>query len=212
MKNKIQLAIIVFLLGIAAPGFGQSIELTPYGGWMFGGKFRAYEGEVKIGDNPNYGGILGIRNGNTILELQYFRMYSEASLRVYGSFVGSELFEITSEYYHIGATQLAPLSDVVEGFGSLSLGLTRYDPKTQVPVLGFIPGDEWFFSAMFGAGLRVNVSERVGLRFQGRLMAPMRFSGLGLFCGTGSGCSVGAGSYAAIIQGDFSGGLILKLN
>ncbi len=53
-------------------------------------------------------------------------------------------------------------------------------------------------------------SERVGVMLRGRLMMPMYFGGVGIYAGTG-GAGVGVSSVVAPLQGDFNGGLIIKL-
>jgi hypothetical protein len=42
----------------------------------------------------------------------------------------------------------------------------------------------------------------------------MQFGGIGFGCGIGTGgggCGAGASTYTSIIQGDFTGGIVLKL-
>ncbi|MCK7528585.1 MAG: hypothetical protein MZV64_69045 [Ignavibacteriales bacterium] len=67
-------------------------------------------------------------------------------------------------------------------------------------------GDEWRFSIALGGGVKVYLSDKVGLRFQGRLLIPMQFEGGSVYVGTG-GAGVAVGAYTAFVQGDFSGGL-----
>jgi|GEM_PF-6959611 len=46
------------------------------------------------------------------------------------------------------------------------------------------------------------------------MLLPLQFGSGGLYCGIatgGSGCSVGVGASSTIIQGDFSAGIVLKL-
>jgi len=74
--------------------------------------------------------------------------------------------------------------------------------------------DHVSFSAALGGGVKFFFSDRIGIRLQGRLLLPMYFSGGGLFVGIGSGgtssgVSVSTGVLA--VQGDFSGGLIIRL-
>ncbi len=56
----------------------------------------------------------------------------------------------------------------------------------------------------------IYLTERLGLRLQGRFMIPMYFDGLGFGIGTG-GVSGGAVFGAYALQGDFSGGIVLRL-
>jgi len=61
-----------------------------------------------------------------------------------------------------------------------------------------------------GVGVKVMVSKNLGLRFQGRLLAPMFFGGSYLYGGTG-GLGFGVNTGIPILQGDLAAGLILKL-
>ncbi len=53
-------------------------------------------------------------------------------------------------------------------------------------------------------------SERIGIMLRGRLMMPMAFAGTSLYVGAGGG-GVSLNSWVAPLQGDFNGGLIIKL-
>jgi len=58
------------------------------------------------------------------------------------------------------------------------------------------------------------LTDRVGVILRGRLMMPMVFAGVGGYYGIGGGGSSSGlyvNSYAAIVQGDFSGGLYFKI-
>jgi hypothetical protein len=54
------------------------------------------------------------------------------------------------------------------------------------------------------------MSDKIGLRFQGRLIIPMQFAGGSIYVGTG-GAGVSVGSYTTFVEGDFSGGLFVQL-
>jgi hypothetical protein len=84
------------------------------------------------------------------------------------------------------------------------MGAVYYNPDSR------IYDSEWFFSMTLGGGIKVYFSDRVGVRFQGRLLFPLVYSSAGLFCGTG-GCSVGMGAGSSILQVDFTAGLIFIL-
>ena len=70
--------------------------------------------------------------------------------------------------------------------------------------------DEWRFSIALGGGVKVEMSDKVGLRFQARLIIPMVFEGGSIYFGTG-GSGVAVGAYTAFVEGDFSGGLYYRL-
>ena len=109
---------------------------------------------------------------------------------------------MATEYFHLGVVQSAA-SGTVQPFGTVSLGATVFKPDGAW-------GNEWFFSAIFGAGAKIYATESVGFRLQGRLLAPMRWGGGGLWCGP-AGCTVGAASYTTLVQVDISAGVMIIL-
>ena len=66
-----------------------------------------------------------------------------------------------------------------------------------------------FFTVGLGGGLKYYFSDNIGIRLQARLFFPMQFAGVGFGCG-GGGCGSSVSGYTSVIQGDFTGGIILK--
>jgi hypothetical protein len=85
-----------------------------------------------------------------------------------------------------------------------TLGMTVFTPRDG----GYSSATN--FSITLGGGLKIFPTEHFGIRLQARLLMPMQFGGLGIGCGTG-GC--GGGTYASttFVQGDFTGGIIIRL-
>ena len=197
MKKILLVLLPVMFLAGMVPVFAQ-FEITPYGGWMLGG--GRYEYSVENG--PNYGIQLGVNAGeDTKLIFFYNRMDSRLTKE---TATGKEnLSNLATEYLQIGALREIYHNDVVAPFGLFTMGTTIFTPKNSIYYT------EWMFSVVLGGGLRVYLTEHLGLQFQARMLMPMRFGGGGFWCGTG-GCSIGAGAYSAIVQGDFSGGIVFK--
>jgi hypothetical protein len=185
-------------------------EITPYIGYQFSGSVPYTTGKFDIKNSPDYGLVVDIplplRDG-VELELLYIRMdtklkYDQYS---YGVITKSEEFDMIVEYYQIGALNVFEMpGSSVKPFGGLTLGASRFNPN------GTERGDEWFFSATLGAGVKIIPSERIGIRLQGRLLMPFQWGSAGLWCGTG-GCSAGVGTTSVFLQGDFTAGLIIRL-
>ncbi len=191
----------------AQPAGYTGIEVTPMFGYMFGGKLRGYEGELVLSDEFTYGVRLSkaLQPGTT-LELSWNSMKSDAVLR---GFYGSESarFDMAVNYILIGATQdWQSGSDDVIPYGLLGLGTAIFSASGNESLAS---GDEWFFAAELGMGVKVFLSDRIGLRFQGRFLLPMIFGGGSLWCGS-NGCGTGVYTTSAILQGDLSGGLIFR--
>lgn len=211
------LMLLSFLLSTPSPGQGLStwqgsqsttrgIEITPFYGWMFGGSFSVRQGDVNIKNNDNFGIAVDIElpyGGGKQLELLWAMHNSRLDLKRYPSGIKETLFDIVTHYFHVGGVYGVRQGNIMP-FGSFTLGATLFHPKDK----DF--SDEWRFSATLGLGAKIYLSERVGLRLQGRLMMPFQWGGGGLWCGTG-GCSVGVGTTTTILQGDLTGGLIIIL-
>ena len=90
-----------------------------------------------------------------------------------------------------------------------ALGLVIWDPKTS------LLNTKAQFSATAGAGLKIWLTDMLGIRLQGSMMMPMVFNGFGFGCGIGtggSGCGTNVYTRITPFQGEFSGGLILRIS
>ena len=106
-------------------------------------------------------------------------------------------------YIQIGGVQEMDM-DNIRPFGVFTLGTTYFKPQDATYQ------DAWKFSVTLGGGVKIWFSDRVGIRLQGRLMLPMFWGGVGFTVGTGgAGLTMGGGT--SMVQGDFTGGLIIGL-
>jgi hypothetical protein len=182
------------------------VEITPMVGYMFGGKLRGYNGELNLSDEFSYGiRLTKSLNYGTAIEFSWTSMQSVATLRdFYDS--NTERFDMGVNYFLIGVTQGWEGSENVQPYGLLGLGASVFSAKGNESIAS---GEEWFFSAEFGLGVKIHVSDLIGFRFQGRFFLPMMWGGASLWCG-GGGCGGGYYATSAILQGDLSGGIILR--
>jgi hypothetical protein len=152
----------------ARRGSVDKVELTPYVSYRFGGEvddddryFRDFD-ETDIEESGAYGITLDIPlDGGFSLELLVSRQESEAQIDE-GLFEPSvELGDIDVTYGHVGVLYEWRLGHLVP-FVVGSAGGTLLEPA--------FPGadDETRFSLGLGGGVKVFLSEHVGLRFEGR--------------------------------------------
>jgi len=190
-------------LGAFAQG---KVEIAPFGGYMFGGKLRFYEGDLKINDNANYGVAMDVEIAtDTKIELIWSQMNTSARFRPnYGyDYLNSDPFDVNVGYIQVGSIRELDY-DNIRPFGGLTVGAAYFSPQNS-PY-----SQTWKFSAALGGGAKIWLSDRVGIRLQGRLLLPFFWGGAGISVGTGgAGFSVGAGT--SMLQGDFTGGLIIAL-
>ncbi len=203
----------LLLLGLTQPAFSQTqkgaIEITPTFGYQWGGSVQGYEGEIVVDDGAQYGLILGYRvQKELVVEFFWSYLPSVAHFEPYylttvdPSLIGLST-DMDTHYFQLNAVW------------ETGRGKTKPFLGAGAGIVMFSPSDSRYetnvYAAMnFSGGLKVYLSEKIGLRLQGRLLMPLYVSGGGFYVGTGgAGVSVGAG--VPILQGDLSAGLIIVI-
>ena len=201
--KKIKILFIAILFPALA--FSQGAEIVPFVGYMFGGSVNFYEGKYKVTDGMDYGVSVLVPIQHVVdLEINYTRMDSEGKFTAYRDFgLTDKQTTMSTNYFQIGVVKaITQNNPKVIPFGSFSLGATWFDFADYQ--------DTWMFSITAGLGAKFMFSDHVGIMVRGRFMLPMFFGGVGFYAG-GGGSGLSLNSYAAIIQGDFNAGLIIKL-
>ena len=198
---------LIFLMSfIFISDVSAQAEIFGFGGYMTYSSVSVQEGTLSMNDGVNYGfGLdVGIRKG-ILVELSYTHNQTSARLKRFNGRTES-LFDVNTHYFHIGAQYefRRSANQKAVPYTLLTLGATLFDAKKASLT------DVWRFSVAFGVGGKIYVSKKVGLRLQSRILMPLTFSSAGLWCGPG-GCSVGVGSWASLIQFDFTVGIFIKL-
>ncbi len=209
--RKTLFALIAILLIVNSVN-AQKIEITPIAGYMFGGSVNFIEGKLKIKDDLSYGGMMSFKiDRDVAVEFSYVRMDTRAEWRsgyIYAPDYPNRNFDLNVNYMTIGAVRESEIADNIKGFGTLALGAAYFNPSSSTIK------DVWRFAGSLAAGVKLYLTDRIGIRLQGRLLLPMYFAGGGAYCGVGSGgssCGLGVSTTAVILQGDLSGGLIIAL-
>jgi hypothetical protein len=218
MKNIFRISVVAFLIIfmiVPAISIAQGkIEISPYAGYMFGGSLNFYEGKLKAENNLNYGVAMDIKLAtDTQIELMWTQMSTSAQFEPYYSYdyLATNPFDMNVGYIQIGGVREMNL-DNIRPFGVFTLGTTYFIPKdvSYIDDVAVTVDPQWKFSMTLGAGAKIWLSDRVGIRLQGNLMLPMFWSSTGFAVGTGgSGFYVGGGT--SMVQGNFTGGLIFAL-
>jgi hypothetical protein len=150
-------------VGLAQAGYAETIEVTPFYGYRFGGKFEDADSGARldIRDSPCWGGILDIALSEvTQLEFYYSRqeteLHSDEDL-----FAATKLFDLDVDYYQLGGTLI--LSDGAwQPFVVGTLGATHL--AADAPGTDSLTG----FSLGLGGGVRFFPTEHLGLYLTGR--------------------------------------------
>ncbi len=205
-------ALLLVIVMVASQSLFAQVELTPYGGWLWTGSIfmPTYQGNwnsqnAKVTDMGNYGVRLGVRLPSYMIaefEWNHTNMDFE-----YRDFDGEQQsIPVSANYYWLGG--IRDLSDgPVIPFGIFNIGAANFKNTEN-------GNNATYFAVGFGGGIKYFMNDKIGIRLQARIMAPMTFNGVFFGCGIstgGSGCGTGLSSSSSIIQGDFTGGIILKL-
>lgn len=213
MNHKLSKLLIVFIMAVMIYSsqnlHAQVIELNGFAGWQLHGKAKLYDGEFRLDDAMNYGGKLayGI-SSSTFVEISYMRSESTGQFFPYGIGIPGDRVDFSSNYIQVGGLQSMNLGRV-DPFGTVAVGLTVWSPKSSSY------SSYTQFSATVGAGLKIWLTEAIGIRLQGSMLMPMVYNGVGFGCGIGTGgagCSGGVYTRVTPFQGEFSGGLVIRLS
>lgn len=184
----------------------QSLEIIPQVSYTFGGRIYANLGELKIEDSESYGLSFNIVNRDISFQIEYFYQPTTGNYLDYLDPSLSQSSDLRINWYQIGVRKRFATDKKVVPFAGLSLGLTNFvlesTPERQ---------DENALSFGVQAGTNIYLSDRLGLRFHGRLNFPVQFNGFGFYAGTG-GSGFGASASGYFIQADFGAGLIIRLS
>jgi hypothetical protein len=187
----------------------QIIELNAFTGWQLNGKAKLYDGEFRLADSQNYGGKLAYGlSTSTFIELSYMRADTKGQFFPYGVGTPGDEVRLSSNYIQVGGLQSVNFGRI-DPYGTVALGLTVWSPKEG----GYASKTQ--FSATVGAGLKIWLTDAIGIRLQGSMLMPMVYNGIGIGCGIGTGgASCGGGVYTRItpFQGEFSGGLVIRIS
>ena len=208
MKKTI---LILSLIGFFFTAKAQ-IEFAAMGGYFLGGRVEFWEGTFDMQDAPVYNITASIPTikGNNIEVSYSFTSSTGVFTPYHNAGIGYSRTEapLNTHYALIGSYQQFSTGGRVTPFIGISIGAAIYDYqyKNNSAV--------WRFAGSLGGGVKIDISKKIAIRLQGRLLMPMYFAGVGFYAGVGSGgtssgLSMNAGSIA--IEGDFSGGLVFKL-
>jgi len=170
------------------------IEITPFAGYTMGGQFTdAVTGKtLSFDDTSSYGIMVDFKQpldkegGESWIELYYSRQQTRLKADQ-GPFVSNPLFDVNVEYFHLGGTY-------GQATGKMKLFLVGTFGATHLTPEGEGLHAETKFSLSLGGGVKLYLTERVGIRLDARWFGTL-FNGSGsAFC-SGGACLIN-------VQGD----------
>jgi hypothetical protein len=143
--------------------FVPRFEVTPWGGYRFGGSFdydeaEAGQGSLEVRDASSFGVDLGLyRDAVSFYEL----LYASQTARMDSGGVTAEDLRLRTEYYQLGGTLLFPQPNNLVAWLSMTAGVTRFAPSGTLQ--GEPLGPESDFSMSLGGGLRVPLNQHLAI-------------------------------------------------
>jgi len=195
-----------FALALTFVSKAQHLELYPFAGYTFGTHCYVTGGTAKLSDGFTYGGTLSIVAGqNNSVEVTYMRQDATGTANsIIPGFINVK-DPMSVNYIFIGGSRLFPVNDMVTPFFGANVGM------------GILASKDNYFSNIeklaFGVdlGVKIMVSDKVGIRLQSNLNMPVTNVGAGLWWSSGGGSSVGVTGNIPFVQFGFTGGLILRM-
>ena len=186
------MVLIAALLPVSASA--ADVEITPFAGYTMGGQFTdAVTGKsLSFDDTSSYGIMVDFKQpldkegGESWIELYYSRQQTRLKADQ-GPFFGDPLFDVNIEYFHLGGTY-GQATGKMKPFVVGTFGATHMTPEGE----GLHA--ETKFSLSLGGGVKLYLSEHVGIRLDARWFGTL-FNGSGsAFC-SGGACLIN-------VQGD----------
>jgi len=154
----------------------NNFEVTPFAGYMGGGRFKdpGNDSDRDIESDVNYGVFLGMNADGP--DRQYELLYARQGT----SIEGATPIDMTVQYLQIGGSvSFTDVQPVVPFFG-VTVGATQFSPDGGLD-------DETRFSFTVGGGVKVPITEHIGLRFDARAFVTVMNSDSAFFCRSVSG-------------------------
>jgi hypothetical protein len=206
MNAKKQILILIMAAGILFASVSkinaQQIELSPLVGYETGAYIHYSGGDLHIIGGMNYGGSMDVGMGHgRYVELSYTRM--NGSLDNETNLNTVKLTDLNVDYYSIGVLQEMRPDEKATPYGLFTLGWVNYRPLEDYSNVNKM-------HVSLAGGLKINASEKIGIRLQARLLMPIYYAGGTVYVGTGGG-GYGVSGGILGVQGDFTAQLVIKL-
>ena len=161
------ITVALLVLAVSSPAGAQDVEtrfeITPLAAWRVGGEFSDTESDVKleVRESAAWGlTVNGKVKSNTEWEILYSRQQTEVDVAELGGEVSS-LLDMNIDYLQIGGTYLFD-GEKARPFIAMTVGASRFDPNFDGS------SAKTLFSGSLGAGVKLQLGRRIGLRLEAR--------------------------------------------
>lgn len=178
------LLLLVTLSARAQDDSGPGFELTPFGGYRFGGTFNVAEStdSYELQDGSSFGLILNWQHsGETKWEILYSKQRTEAEF--VGAANNDPVVDVDLQALQLGGMYLFD-GDAVKPYLAATVGGTHFSARSSGS------RSDTFFSGSIGGGVLIGTGSRFGLRLEARAYGTLARSNTNLFCRTGPDANV----------------------
>ncbi len=212
--NRKALVVLSFLIatGVASPVLAQGqtprefparkFEITPQVGYLTGNSFVTGVGTAEIPGELDYGVTVDFTVKRGIqFEVIYRRTDTKLRLRSGGIGAVEDIFDMSINHFLAGFLVEFEEGSRLRPFINLGGGMVHYAPDDAAV------SSETRLALNLGCGLKVFLSDNVGLRLSAAMWPTVDWIGGGIFCGGGCGGTVSASS--SVVHFDLSAGVII---
>ncbi len=188
------------LVAFAMPAEAQTAQVTPFGGYRFGGDlYEVMTGTRLDIDGAASVGVIGDVFFDVGRSVTFIYSHQETPIDLVLPNGGRTRVRLSVDHWHGGATDEIGGTPRVRPFLTGSLGLTRF---------GGSGDSEMRFSMGASGGVKLLASPRYGARFDARVYAIFTDANASSgICGTG-GCIIGL-NVAVVWQAEFTAGFVI---
>jgi len=180
---RLFVSILITGMAMTTPASAADFEVTPFAGYTMGGEFTNAEtgNTLSFDETSSYGIMLDFRQaGDSDSWIEVYLSRQQTKLKAdQGLFVGNPLLDVNVEYYHIGGTY-GQATGKIRPFVVGTFGATHMVPKQD----GL--DSETKFSLSLGGGVRLYLTEHVGIRLDARWFGTLFNGSGGVFCSNGA--------------------------
>jgi hypothetical protein len=199
-----------------APSYAQSqqsqgagkVQLSAFAGWITSSDVSTAGGHLRIDSTNSWGAEAAFAGGpGTKIALKWI-YYQPTVQFVSQSFAysSSSKFNVATNYFLV-AGEKGYRKGKVEPFFGGAIGAVVYAPDSfKMGAQSYNPGDTWYMAFGLAGGVKIFVAQKVALRLGIEMLAPVYFSGGGIYAGSGgAGMAVTGG--VPTVSGNFTAGL-----
>lgn len=191
--------------------FRPHAELTAIAGYQVNTDVSISGGHLSVDDAPVYGAALAWLT-HPAIRAELLWLYSNPTVHASGTLAleTSAPFHVPTHYFQIGGST-GRRFDRLEPFigGTLGSALFLPDRINYSNGTSTSLSDTWRFAFTIGGGLNIHLSEKLALRGEARVAAPVYFSSGSIYVG-GGGAALGVSGGIPIWQWNFLGGLVFS--